>query len=380
MSRILVLSFSDLTRDPRVDRQINILREEHDVIAAGLGPPVDADVPFIDLRLAEPHAPVAERVRQVRSLARMIGCRHDTVYWSHPLNRAAFERLSGHGADLVIANDLSALPLASRAADGAAVVFDAHELSIAEDADHLWWRVIVAPYVDSLLRTYLPQTTGMMTVASGIAERYRRDYGVNPVVVTNAPPMAPLEPSPVGEPIRLIHHGSADPQRRLELMIEAVDRLDDRFELNLMLVPKGERYFERIAEMASDRERVQLIEPVPQREIVRALNRFDVGVYLLPPLNDNLLHALPNKLFEFIQARLAVAIGPSVEMAAIVRESACGVIASDFTADTFAAALRDLNRERIAEYKVRAGAAAQRHNAERNRETLLSLVDVALAR
>ena len=37
--------------------------------------------------------------------------------------------------------------------------------------------------------------------------------------------------------------------------------------------------------------------------IVRTINQFDLGVYLLPPVNFNSAHALPNKFFEFIQAR-----------------------------------------------------------------------------
>jgi hypothetical protein len=89
--------------------------------------------------------------------------------------------------------------------------------------------------------------------------------------------------------------------------------------------------------------------------------------------------ALPNKLFEFIQARLAIAVGPSPEMAAIVREHACGVVADDFTPRALADVLAGVTREQIATFKAGANGAAQLLNAEQNQEIVLRLVSRALS-
>ena len=378
MSRILVVSLSDLARDSRVDRQIGFLQTEHDVVAAGLGPPVASDVEFVDLRPpARPGA--AELARQARSLGALATGRYQSVYWRHPQNRVAVARLRAQRADLVVANDLSALPLACRIAGDAPVIFDAHELSTEEHADRTWWRMLVAPYADALLRAYLPATAGVMTVSPGIADRYAACYEVKPIVVTNSPPAADLAPTPVHAPIRLIHHGGADPQRRLELMIETMDLVDDRFELSLMLVPGDRRYLERLKRLAASQSRVRLVQPRAQREIVAACNAYDVGVYLLPPSNENLRLALPNKLFEYIQARLAVVVGPSPEMAKVIRDHDCGVVADTFTPQALARALRQLTDEQISFYKEQADDAAHRLNAETNREAVLTLVRTALA-
>lgn len=376
MKQVLVISFSDLGRDPRVDRQLLALEQHYEVIAAGLGPPAAA-VGFVDLRLPV-RSRVEEILRQGRSLTRLLRGRYDEVYWSHPQNRAAASRLASVKPDLLIANDLSALPLARRIANSAPVVFDAHELAPEEHADRRWWRLLIRPYVDSLLRMYLPGLAGMTTVAPGVAAAYADRYGVRPVVLTNAPPRAELEPSEVGSPIRLIHHGASDRQRHLELMLETVDQLDDRFELDLMLVPTARRYHDEIVQKVSRMPRVRLIEPVPQRDIVAHLNRYDVGLYLLPPRNANLRHALPNKLFEFIQARLAVAIGPSPEMAKIVNRYGCGVVAESFQPRSLAEAISALDSESVSALKRQAGVAAVEMNAERNAELLLSLVERAL--
>jgi hypothetical protein len=56
----------------------------------------------------------------------------------------------------------------------------------------------------------------------------------------------------------------------------------------------------------------------------------------------NLKYILPNKFFEFIQARLAVAIGPSVEMKRLVKEWDCGIVAANFEAKSMAAEINRL--------------------------------------
>jgi hypothetical protein len=77
----------------------------------------------------------------------------------------------------------------------------------------------------------------MITVGSGLAHEYAAHYPVKPIVVTNANYYATLTPTPVNEKkIRLIHHGAANPSRQLEIMIEMMNYLDERFTLDLMLL------------------------------------------------------------------------------------------------------------------------------------------------
>jgi hypothetical protein len=379
MSRILVISFSDLARDPRLDRQLTFLRTEHEVVAAGWGKPADEEVEYIDL--LDDWPPLRrDLIRRGRSAVDLVVRRAEPVYWRLPFIKTAFQRLASVRADLVIANDLQTLPVACWVAGGAPVIFDAHEVSADEHGHSRRWRLLMAPYADGLLRAYLPRVAGMMTVGPGLAAYYKARYGVDAEVVTSAPWRADLEPGMVGEPIRLIHHGAAVPQRQLELMIRAMDLLDDRFELTLMLLDDSSSYLTRLKRMAESQPRVSLIPPVPQRAIVQTCNAFDVGVALFPPVNDNLRYVLPNKLFEFIQARLAIVIGPSVDMAQIVREHHCGVVSNDFTPESLAAEIAQLTPERIMSYKRASNAAAKLLSAEANRDTVLSLVERALTK
>lgn len=375
MSRVLVISYSDLARDSRVDRQIGFLRRRHEVVAAGLGAPAYEDVDFVDVR-----PPAGAPGGDWRSRTGLLLHRYQAAYWARAQNRIALSRLEGCPFDAVLANDLSSLPLACRIAGRAPVIFDAHEMAAAEWSHVWWWNLLIAPYVDTLLRTYLPRVDATMTVSDGIAELYERRYGVRPTVVTNACAPAALAPTPVHTPIRMITHGAADPQRRLELMIEATARLTGAYSLDLMLMPTDQRYMRHLRSICASHPRARLIEPRPQRTVAAFCNDYDIGVYLLPPLNENNLHALPNKLFEFVQARLAIAVGPSAEMAKLVKARHLGVVADAFTPHALARAIETLTPERIDAYKQRAHAAAGELNAERNAEIVLDLVDGVLAR
>src|SRR5690606_36659821 len=137
----------------------------------------------------------------------------------------------------------------------------------------------------------------------------------------NTPLDQKLSPSAVdAERIRLIHHGSAIRSRHLGVIIEMMKYLDERFTLDFMLVETDATYIAELRRAARMDPRIRFIEPVAMQDICHRINEFDVGVFLLPPVNFNYKYALPNKFFEFIQARLAVAIGPSPEMATLLRQ------------------------------------------------------------
>ncbi len=371
LARILVISFSDLASDPRVDRQIAALLGRHEVTAAGLGPPAHDGIEFVDIA-----TPPLGLLRGGLGVAQLLSHRFEAAYWRHPKNREVLRRVQGVAADVVLANDLAALPIALSL--GSPVAFDAHEFAPEEFSDRLWWRTLIAPYVDWQCRRYLPQAAAMSTVGEAIAEAYERSFGVRAAVVTNAPPYADLRPRPVGEPIRILHHGVAQQGRGLEEMLRVADLLDDRFTVDFVLTGES-RFRNALVARAKRNPRVRFPPPLPMRRLVQMANGYDVGVFLLPPNNLNRRYALPNKFFEFIQARLAVAVGPSPEMAGLVRRYGCGRVAADFTPEALAAELNSLDTGQIAAFKDASHAAAATLCAERNAAVILSAIDKALA-
>jgi hypothetical protein len=372
MKSILILAETDLARDPRVHRQIRFLQDDYAVTCAGGAAPNLPDVKYI--ALPEPCRALTDRC--INTLLRLTGG-YETVYWRQAWVRQALDVLSGVRPDLVLANDLNTLPVALKIANGVPVIYDAHEFAPLEFEDRLSFRLLWQGYRTHLCQRYLPQTAAMMTVCDGIAERFRTDFGVAPSVVWNAPDYEALTPSATGDVIRLFHHGAAIPSRHLEQMIEMMHHLDARFRLTLMLVPAPgqDDYLARLKQSARVEPRITFREPVPMRDIARTANEYDIGVFLLPPVNFNYRHALPNKFFEFIQARLAIAIGPSPEMAKLVNAHDLGIVANDFAPHTLAARLNALTAADVQRYKANADAVARQFSAEATKMKLLELVE-----
>jgi hypothetical protein len=89
--------------------------------------------------------------------------------------------------------------------------------------------------------------------------------------------------------------------------------------------------------------------------------------------------ALQNEFFEFVQARLALAVGPSPEMSRIVKQHNIGVVASDFTPEAMANALSRLSVSQINQCKRNSCSCAHFYCAERNRYIIINIVDAALS-
>ncbi|WCM89334.1 glycosyltransferase [Acidovorax sp. NCPPB 3576] len=377
MARVLLLSLSPIASDPRVMRQYEALSAEHEVHVMGFGDCPPGVRHFTPVEQPRPDPGVV-----LRNAVRLALRRYETYYWQHPQIRA-LEKAAAQvpaGFDLVLANDVMALPMALRLAGKAPVWLDAHEYAPREFEDLWAWRMLLGPFFDATCRDALPRVARMSTVCAGIAREYERCYGVPVSVMPNCPePQAlPVRPTQADR-IRLIHHGAAIASRKIEVMIDLMDHLDDRFSLDLMLVEQDPAYFAALKHRAARHARIRFIPPVPMRDIAAHTNGHDIGLFLLPPTNFNYLHALPNKFFEFMQARLAIAIGPSPEMQALVTESGCGVVSGSFEAADLAAQLSRLTPENIDAMKHASDRASRRFNAAVTRQWLRDEVRDLLA-
>jgi hypothetical protein len=378
--RVLVIALSDLTMTARIAREIEFLASKYDVVvaaSAGGVPPEAAEV--IELPPSR-RGSLALRAEAACRVGLRLARRYRRAYWRESRLRRWLELLrASMPLSAIVVNDLSMLPLALAVADDVPVVFDAHEHWTSESVS---WsrrqRLSMGGAHEWLVDDAVPRTAGLTTVSRGIARDYEQRTGLIAKLVTNAPISYDLAPAAVGNPIRLLHIGLADPRRRLEDTIEAVRGLDERFELDLLLALDND-YRRRLVEMVRSDMRIRILDPIPNRELIPTANKYDVGVFLLPGNFPNQVHVLPNKLFDYIQARLAVAIGPNGEMAEVVTEWDCGVVSPSFSVDDFARTLGDLTPDRIAQMKENADRAARVLNAEANRNTVLAVVDRAIA-
>ena len=370
MRTVVVICCGNVANDPRALRQIRWLKDSYRVIAVGAGPPGVEGVGFVH---CEFYRHRRNMIAKGREAVRLLTANYERDYWSAEVRQCSTE-IAEIGPDLILANDVDTLPLACSSTE-AKVILDAHEYAPRQSSHRLLWRMMFQGYYEHLCQKYLPAVDAMMTVSPGLAEAYKANYGVKPVIVTNAQDYEAIEPTPTTpDRIRIIYHGVAMRQRRIEDIIRIMRYLDERFELNIILVPGDRRYIQRLVRMARRFPGVRFADQVPLNEVVRVSSGYDIGLHLLPPSNFNHRHALPQKFLQFIQARLAIAIGPSPGMTPIVREHDCGVIADDFTPEAMARCLNGLTAERIDHYKERSHQIAREMSSEANRARVVDLV------
>ncbi len=378
-STISILSFTRPYHDPRVSRQIHYLSQAgHTLTVFGIGDSLKEETPAPNVRLFS--FPLQKTLALRIQKGILLPLRQfETFFWKQPwVQQMWAKREALQGTQVLITNDIETLPLAFALAQytHAKLFLDAHEYAPRQFEDRWLWRVTILPFTKAICHRYLSSVDVMFTVAPGIAQEYQRQFGVKPILLYNTPPYYDLtpQPRPPHAPIRLVHHGGAIPSRRLELMIEAMQWLDEHFTLDFYLVPSNRRYLQKLQHLAKQDQRIRFHKPVPLKKIVPTLHQYDVGVFLLPPTNFNYAHALPNKFFEFIQARLAVAIGPSPDMQTILQQGSIGVVSSDFTPQSFAKVLSSLNHASINQMKLHSHQLAATYAAEKQYQKLLDLI------
>jgi len=294
------------------------------------------------------------------------------------LRRRVLSKIQSHRFDVIIANDINALAVCATGKGKAKLVYDAHEFSPGQHRPTFIGRRKNG-YARSLLKRYLPACDAVMTIGDGIAELYRCAFGIDPVIITNAPNYRDLKPLfRKDKKIKLVHHGLVRRRRSLETMIDVLRLLNERFTLDFYLVVQDSRYYEELRRYAGGEDRIHFKDPVPMNELPEVLNRYDIGIRFYPPATLNMEHGLPNKFFEFVQARLAVAVGPSAEAVRYIKKYGFGIVSDDFSPESMARVLNGLSNAKIRELKEKSDLSARELSSEANSEKLRSVLSSVL--
>ena len=371
---VLIICYSDLNRDPRVLRQIDTLSPTFNIIAAGLSSPNLPNLEFIKLYLRK-----RSFIEKVFKLYLIITRKYEQLYWTLEKKKDLFN-LSKMKYDLVIANDLEALPLGLKVAksSNSKLIFDAHEYYPDFTQNQSFKNKLKIKEIKYQCNKYLLQANFVTTVSEGISNKYFSEFGIQCSIIRNSVKYISQIPSKVDPAnIKLVHHGGALPGRKLELMIESMKYLDSRFSLYFYLLVPDEfieyyNYLKSLSQKVSPN--IHFKQIVPTKQIPFELNQYDLGIYILPPRNFNSENALPNKFFEYVQGRLGIAIGPSKEMSKYVNRYELGVISEDFSAKSFADKINKLEAEQIQTFKFNAHECAKLLSSETEEAMLNEIV------
>lgn len=379
MTRLLIASFTDISRDPRAIKQVRAAVDDFEVTTCSFGPPPHPDVEHIELDPDESY-PTSDFMYRVDRAAR----RYEVFQWTFdriPYVKSARARLAGRRFDAVVANNPDVLRAIRPMIRRARVHLDLHEYfpGLVFD-DGSVEAAMQQRYLDWLLRSVARRVASSTTVSATIAERYL-PFGLRPSVITNAGPSQSLAPTPTGQPIELVHSGNAQSGRGLRQLVRAATRTRTDVRLHLYLVPNDRQFHAELVELVREAgDRVVLHDPVPRDRLVATLNQHDVGVFVLPPTTINSELALPNKLFDFVQARLAIVVGPSPDMAELTRRHELGIVTDDFSEDALVRALDELAPPMVAAAKSASDRVARELSGDDHHAAWSSILRALVAR
>ena len=379
--RIAVNAFHPLASDSRVLRTAQALHESgHDVLLVGHGPAPDA--PYRVELLPDLPSPFAIRAGLVlrQAPATLIPASSLPLYWMNTARRKAREILRAWRPDAVHANDWNTLPLAldAKARWGARIVYDSHEMAVAEFEHSLKWRLAALSHVRTVEARGIARADAVITVSPGIARALREVYPglAPPVVIRNVPEGPAVGFRATGPSVTVLYHGLLCGNRGLEAILASLPDWPEAFRL-VLRGPSSPAYRATLEGQIAARglsRRVRFEPPVAPREVVARAAEADLGLCILPNTSRQNRFALPNKLFEYLAAGLGVVVSPLPDMAEVVRSHGCGVLA-EAEPGAIAAAMRGLDPSTIDRLKRQALAEAQSLTWAHERRKLVALYD-----
>lgn len=229
--------------------------------------------------------------------------------------------------DLLLANDLDTLPanfLVSKI-KSKPLVYDSHEYFT--EVPELIDRLKVKKVWEWLESKMLPKIKTAYTVCNSIAEIYSEKYGTPFKVVRNIPLLSKnsfKKNSENAEKI-ILYQGAVNIGRGLKQAILAMHFVDNA---KLIIAGDGDikADLEDLAIKENLQNKVEFAGRLSIKELTKLTPQADLGLSVEEDLGLNYRFALPNKLFDYIQAQVPVLITNLPEMAAIVNKYKIGEI------------------------------------------------------
>ncbi len=251
--------------------------------------------------------------------------------------------------DILLANDLDSLLsnyFISKISK-TKLVYDSHELFTELP------ELINRPFTKeiwSLIEGFiLPKIRNCYTVCESIANYYNTKYSTNFQVIRNYPEQSKLiQPNKFPFDIEnekiILYQGALNKGRGLELMIDTMQYIDNAI---FVIIGDGDLTHELKEKVISTNtsNRVKFVKKKFPEELQKLTILADLGISIEEDLGLNYRFALPNKLFDYIQARIPVLVSNLPEMSQMVLKHNVGEIITDRNSKDMAMQINALLRK-----------------------------------
>lgn len=319
-------------------------------------------------------------VRGWKSWLKLLKRQKGRVSQTAAINRRMIAAGLSTRADVFHSHDLNTLfvgRMCKEGTPGSKLVYDSHELQTERSRMDANWR----RWATWNERKGLPAANAMIVASPSWIEFNRTLHGSVPPLtetVLNTPPHRSVEPKDLrGEldirpdaPI-LLYQGSVQENRGIEPAIEATLLLDDA-----VIVIVGYGYHRPALErMVADRgigDRVKFFGPIPNDELLAWTAAANIGLCNIVSASHSYHTSLPNKLFEYMMARVPVVGSDSPEIGRVISETGVGEVANATDPEAIAAAAEKILADPTP-YREATGPASEKYQWSVDAQKLLNL-------
>ena len=262
--------------------------------------------------------------------------------------------------DVYVANDLDTLLpnyLISKL-KSKALVYDSHEyftevpeLISRPKIRNIWLKI--EQYIFPKLKT-------VYTVNDSIAKIYKQKYGVDVKVIRNIAPklqnknidLAFADKIKGSKKMLIMQGAGINIDRGAEELIEAMQFIENTV---LYIIGSGD-VFPKLKTLVTKydlKDKVFILDKMPYSELMEYTKIADLGLSLDKGTNPNYENALPNKVFDYIQAEILLLVSNRKVVAQLVINNKVGLVINQVDAKSIAAGVNQVFSDKIqlAEWK-----------------------------
>jgi glycosyltransferase involved in cell wall biosynthesis len=304
------------------------------------------------------------------------------------LNIRLFIFLLFSKVDLIFANDLDTLPaafLAHKLKRKSKIVYDSHELFT--EAPELEGRFVKKIW-ERIEKLIFPRLTNIITVNDSIAEIFKSKYRKSIVVIRNVSEKFDWHELkskkelgiPEDKELIIVQGSGLNIDRGIEEAILAMQFIDNTI---LLIVGDGD-VIPNAKELVKAHQletKVLFFGKRPYKEMMQFTRYASIGLALDKPKSLNYRFALPNKLFDYIQADTAVICYNLIEIQKIVDKYKIGISIETISPEAIAETINGLieNKDKLLVFQENCKKAAEVENWENEKVKLKALLEQVVA-